>query len=283
MLQLLLKAGCDPHGTGVLKGAMFGFNALHAAALRGHTVAIGMLAEAGVSLQARTPAGSSALYLAASNGHADSAEALIDLGADIDAKCEEGQTPLYVAARQGHESMVTVLLRAGVAVDMAKDSGATPLHAAANRGHLGAARSLILAGANKDAPKASGSRPLFTACAHRSGRPLFLKLSSLCLCFVSFRFCLPVLACLSGQGTHAPVRAFARRSRPLSYCDPSVPRDGPRHNRLEMALTLVQSGADTTADSTKCALAVPRDMASAVEQARLSSGNNASWTLQRAL
>ena len=269
MLQLLLKAGCDPHGTGVLKGAMFGFNALHAAALRGHTVAIGMLAEAGVSLQARTPAGSSALYLAASNGHADSAEALIDLGADIDAKCEEGQTPLYVAARQGHESMVTVLLRAGVAVDMAKDSGATPLHAAANRGHLGAARSLILAGANKDAPKASGSRPLFTACAHRSGRPLFLALSSLCLCFVSFRF-LFACACLSFRAgdTRACARLRSAKS-PFVILRPVRAARWPRHNRLEMALTLVQSGADTTADSTKCALAVPRDMASAVEQARL--------------
>lgn len=128
--------------------------ALHRAAEGGAGVLVGLLLEAGASVDARTRfrtpmhGRETALILAARSGHDGVAKLLLDHHADADLLDANHRSALSHAAEAGHTAIVKRLLGVGSAVDPVDDAGRTPLHWAIQGGHVEAAMDLIDAGAD---------------------------------------------------------------------------------------------------------------------------------------
>ncbi len=106
----LLRQGVDPDVPYKL-----GFNALHYAAMRGHTGVIRVLLEHGANPRAKDEINEyTALTYVAMNGFCDAVEPLLRSGADPNQRdLLRRQTPLSLAAGRGHGRCVEALLASG--------------------------------------------------------------------------------------------------------------------------------------------------------------------------
>ncbi|XP_030393859.1 E3 ubiquitin-protein ligase MIB2 isoform X7 [Gopherus evgoodei] len=115
-----------------------GFNLLHHAALKGHTLAIKkILARARQLVDAKKEDGFTALHLAALNNHMEVAEILIREGrCDVNLRNSRNQTPLHLAVTQGHMDLVQLLVREGSDVNAEDEDGDTAMHIVLERQQL---------------------------------------------------------------------------------------------------------------------------------------------------
>jgi cytohesin len=146
--------------------------AIHEAAKKGDTAAIGMLLDkdaALVNARDREHQGAyevvgkdwTPLHWAAYSGQAGAATVLLDRGADPKARDAFGFTPLHYAATK---ELVDLLLDRGADINArSRSNGWTPLHRAAFTSNVEVARELVARGANVDARDRLGKRPLHYA------------------------------------------------------------------------------------------------------------------------
>lgn len=128
-----------------------GQTALHLAANRGQTEAMGLLLESGVPVDAKTDFGWTPLYMTSLQGHVEAARLLLDSGADVDAAGNDGTTVLMRAVDGDHWEFAEFLLSRGADADAAEnESGRTLLHSAALRGDARLAELLLEHGASID-------------------------------------------------------------------------------------------------------------------------------------
>ena len=172
----LLRKPLSPSG---LRERQVFMNALHLAAMNGHSQIAHLLLEGGthadvdiddcddVDAHAEhenvVDRRRRALHLAAEHGHAEVVKELLAAGANKDATDQFCKTALHLAAWNGHLEAMKLLLEAGVEKDCTDDSGSTALHWAAWNGHSDVAKLLIEAGADKDAADREGLTPLHRA------------------------------------------------------------------------------------------------------------------------
>jgi ankyrin repeat protein len=110
-----------------------GWGALHMASFSGHHEVVAVLvARMGVDVNQKTAANLTALHIAVINGNTQVARALLD-APDIepDARSAQGETALHMAVSTGMEDTTVLLLGArGVDVNAVRDSGNSALHMA---------------------------------------------------------------------------------------------------------------------------------------------------------
>lgn len=121
--RLLNDTGSDPERTTPLEGS----NALHEAALKGHTGIVQALIGRKVNLNAVDKNEDTALHYASSHGHLAAAKALVDAGAQFNVQSDERGTPLHYAATARHLQIVDLLLSKGAAINYKDEEGKTPL------------------------------------------------------------------------------------------------------------------------------------------------------------
>ena len=146
---------------------------LHRAAEQGSTGLVGLLLEAGASIDARTRfrtpmhGRETALLIASRCGHLDVVELLLGRYADAGLLDATHRGALSHAAGEGHGGIVSRLIAAGAEVDAVDDQQRTPLHWAIQGEHVEAALSLIEAGAdvNHACPKEPGGFTPLHRCA----------------------------------------------------------------------------------------------------------------------
>ena len=114
----ILRAAIE-HGADVNACSLRGrrFTAIHIAAQYNNAEAIGVLVEAGASLEARCSDGSTPLCVAVGDLSLGASTALLQLGAHVNAQTNLRQTPLFYAVRMaglpGATGVVDLLLRSG--------------------------------------------------------------------------------------------------------------------------------------------------------------------------
>jgi ankyrin repeat protein len=97
-------ADVDAHGTGWMTGTP-----LHSAASGGHSEVVGVLLEAGASVDARQSGGWTALHSAVNNGDIASVTLLLAAGADAAAVNDEGLSVLAMAEARGDVALVATI------------------------------------------------------------------------------------------------------------------------------------------------------------------------------
>ena len=108
---------------------------VHFCAVRGESLLLGRLLDAGAHAEVVDWSGQTAMHLAASCGSNECVGMLLERGARVSLKDEQGNTPAHVAADMGHEDILTFLLDIGFAdPDVQGPSDYTPLHLACQRG-----------------------------------------------------------------------------------------------------------------------------------------------------
>ena len=137
--QLRLKEiGLNPaRFVGSVRGTLqpAGRTWVHFCAVRGESLLLGRLLDAGAHAEVVDWSGQTAMHLAASCGSNECVGMLLDRGARVSLKDEQGNTPAHVAADMGHEDILTFLLDIGFAdPDVQGPSDYTPLHLACQRG-----------------------------------------------------------------------------------------------------------------------------------------------------
>lgn len=92
-----------------------------------------------------------AIHEAALNGHTECLALLLEGGAKVDSVAYNNNgpnTPLHYAARHGHIECVRLLLMHGADWRSVNNFGETPLHCTAMRGHVDCMQTLVQAGTN---------------------------------------------------------------------------------------------------------------------------------------
>lgn len=151
--------------------------ALHRAAERGDAAIVGLLLEAGASIDGRTRfrtpmhGRETALLIAARAGHLPVVDLLLSRHADANLLDANHRSALSCAAGAGHTQVVERLIQAYAAVDPVDDQQRTPLHWAIAGGHADAAVLLIEAGAdvNHLCPKEPAGYTPLHRCASAGG------------------------------------------------------------------------------------------------------------------
>lgn len=115
---------------------------VYLAAARNRPQVIGVLEEAGVSLEWRNTQGRTSIHIAAAKGHDEAVNALLLLGADVNLRGSGGRTPLHEAARAGHVGTLRILVLHGGDPGAWDDEGWTAAKLAADAGHLDAVKYL---------------------------------------------------------------------------------------------------------------------------------------------
>lgn len=150
---------------------------LHRAAEKGAVDLVGLLLDAGASIDARTRfrtpmhGRETALILASRAGHDAVAKLLLDRHAEMDLLDANHRSALSHSSQVGHAALVNRLLGVGCAVDPVDDQGRTPLHWAIAGGHAAVALALIEAGADVDhlCPKEPAGYTPLHRCASAGG------------------------------------------------------------------------------------------------------------------
>jgi len=122
------------------RGAAGGATPLHwavrRAAVAGSVEAVGLLLNAGASVDAADASGETPLHKAAANGDAEVCERLLEAGAALEARSRAGETPLRRAAQAGQVVTCMVLLAGGA--DPSESADAATGDAAALLAHVAA-------------------------------------------------------------------------------------------------------------------------------------------------
>ena len=103
------------------------------------------------------------LHLAVRWNRVDIIGVLLDAGATIDPKDRNGYTPLLVAVERGYQDCAEELVRYGADLSACNNKGTSPLHAAADRGSAGILQTLINREADANAQDKNGNAPLHLA------------------------------------------------------------------------------------------------------------------------
>ena len=114
----------------------------------GDKVAIRVLLQQRVNVNATEPDGATALHWAARTNDLQTAETLIRAGANVRAANRYGVTPLHLACTSGNPAMVEMLLKAGADPNSVLSEGETPLMTAARSGGVDAVNVLLARGAD---------------------------------------------------------------------------------------------------------------------------------------
>lgn len=107
------------------------------------------LIEFGADVTAEDFYGWQAIHEAALNGHTECLSLLLELGSKVDAAAYNNNgpnTPLHYAARHGHVRCVELLLIHGADWKSSNKYGENPLHCTAMRGHVDCMQALFHAG-----------------------------------------------------------------------------------------------------------------------------------------
>ncbi|KAH7478285.1 hypothetical protein FOMA001_g9127 [Fusarium oxysporum f. sp. matthiolae] len=149
IVRVLLK-----HGASMEFTSLSGRNALHKAALEGHTETVKViLEESQVNIDCTSESNSTPLYLAVLRGNHDTVKLLLEKGADpnmgiSDTYTGDDQwTPLVAAIDDGFKKCIGLLLDNGANTNLPGPSG-PPLHWAVIRGRVDVLDMLLEAGAN---------------------------------------------------------------------------------------------------------------------------------------
>lgn len=134
-----------------------GESPLHLAARRGHSVAVGVLLDAGATPTLLSWSKLSPMDLAACNNRADTVREFLSRGLDPNSKNPLGYTALHQAAYMNAGQALEVLIGAGGSLRSITKAGRTPLHAAAFSSHAPGSTGSVGAGA---AAAAAAAAPL---------------------------------------------------------------------------------------------------------------------------
>ena len=104
-----------------------GSNAIHCAALNGHSGVVRVLVPVKCNLNQQRKDGWTPLHLACWNGHQDVAHELLASKCKVNSRTSEGMGALHLAAAKGYDEIAQELLDAGVAPDM-QDKVNIPQH-----------------------------------------------------------------------------------------------------------------------------------------------------------
>lgn len=149
-----------------------GSNALHMAAVKGHTAMLQLLLSSGWDVNSRTFGDDTPITLAALDGHAQAMRALIDAGADVNACNCAPKTALCLAASLGHCDILTMLLNAGADINSTVCLSGAALHFATKIEDLAAVQLLLDRGADPNLPDACGLTPLSWAIHVEVSQPI---------------------------------------------------------------------------------------------------------------
>ncbi|XP_070505854.1 ankyrin repeat and sterile alpha motif domain-containing protein 1B-like isoform X2 [Chironomus tepperi] len=161
-------------GVGVNTQDSSGYNALHHAALNGHTDVVHLLlSHDNINPNALDQRGSSPLHLASWAGHTDICKLLLKhptLPADPNCRTAEDETPLHFAAQHGHLTAIIELLAHGGDPNIVNVRDETPLDLAAQYGRLQVVQILIRAHNELLLPLKATSTPQYHTALHLASR-----------------------------------------------------------------------------------------------------------------
>lgn len=141
-IRTLLAQGVDPNRVDEARGETALIMALHEGS---NKVALFLLQQPGVDLEAQAANGSTALMMASFMHDRDIVEALLARGARVN---RPGFAAMHFAAAAGDEAILRILLAHHADIDAPSPNRMTPLMIAAREGQQGAVRLLLEAGAN---------------------------------------------------------------------------------------------------------------------------------------
>lgn len=143
VFDVLLKAGAD-----LRKIDQDGWNAMHLAAINGHTEIVKILSAHKQLIDSKIKLGQTPLLLATEEGHLETCEVLLKAGANPLTIYEDDWNAMHLAASEGKTKIVKLLLVHKQLIDSKIKMGHTPLLLAAQKGHLEICEVLLKAGAN---------------------------------------------------------------------------------------------------------------------------------------
>lgn len=133
------------------------------AAEKGDLRSLGILIEAGFSVNSLNDRGVPAISRAIEKNHLPVIRMLIDAGANVNLKDSNGITPLMVAIEEGNRHIFAYLMEQSPELELTDQLHETALIKAAHAGNTTLARKLIEAGAEIDVTNLQGQTPLMIA------------------------------------------------------------------------------------------------------------------------
>eukprot|EP00301_Raphidiophrys_heterophryoidea_P007556 c12910_g1_i2.p1 GENE.c12910_g1_i2~~c12910_g1_i2.p1 ORF type:complete len:1642 (+),score=461.47 c12910_g1_i2:343-5268(+) len=146
-----------------------GETALHTAAQRGSLSLLELLLDNNSNPTIPDNNGTTPLHHAAARGSQNIVEKLLECGADPEAVDGHDQMPLHLAAYAGHTAVVSLLLASRQnLIDAVTDLGESPLHLAVSNGHMGVVEVLLKHNPNITLKRSTdGMTPLHIAVERR--------------------------------------------------------------------------------------------------------------------
>ena len=156
LVRQLLAAGVRPDGPGPTAS----YGPLHAAAVNATPEILGLLLDAGATMEKKDAQGYTPLHCAAEAGRADHVRFLISRGAKATTASNDGLTPLHSASQLGHIETLRLLLDHKAAINATDTKGSPALVGAAAEGWADAVEFLLNHGADPNLEDLRGLCPL---------------------------------------------------------------------------------------------------------------------------
>lgn len=145
-------------------GSGHGYTLLHAFVQQGNFLAVNLLLEMGIDINAITKKqAATPLHLAILCGNLRLVQILMDRQAQIDIKDKSGRTELIIAAECKRVEVAKMLIDFDANLNAQDNVGVTPLIAAVRKGSSEIAYMLLEAGADVELKDKKGETPLFAA------------------------------------------------------------------------------------------------------------------------
>eukprot|EP00927_Polykrikos_kofoidii_P068613 TRINITY_DN63959_c0_g1_i1.p1 TRINITY_DN63959_c0_g1~~TRINITY_DN63959_c0_g1_i1.p1 ORF type:complete len:423 (+),score=70.80 TRINITY_DN63959_c0_g1_i1:118-1269(+) len=141
-----------------------GWTALHRASERGHAELVGLLVQAGGSIDAADWKGYTPLMLAMEAGHVDTSRTLLCAGASLGIVDQRGENAMMKCVLRGQDECLDLFLKVGAPINTsAKTSGDTLLIAAARLGQEATCRRILQFKGNVNLANLKRESPLMIA------------------------------------------------------------------------------------------------------------------------
>ena len=137
---------------------------LYKACHRGYESIVGVLLEAGATVDLVVADGSTCMYVAAEYGYIRVLAALVQYGGDVNGACIHGYTPLHIAVHCHRLKAIQWLIDTKADVNHRSFQGSSPLYVASQCGNVAIATTLLDKGANVDLSRYDGFSALHMAC-----------------------------------------------------------------------------------------------------------------------